>query len=81
MKLRFEILANRRLAPGPAIVSLTFGPFITYLHLSAIDCYENELICPRLKYLFTFCSSDSPVLISQIASRIRVIGFDFLKCL
>lgn len=45
--------------------SLTFGPFIYYLHLSAIDCYENELIGPRLKYLFTFCSSDSPVLISK----------------
>ena len=54
VKLRFEMKAHTRLVLTSALESLTLGPSIYALHLTVIDCCENELIGPRLNYL-CFC--------------------------
>lgn len=80
LKLGFETLANMRLAPASAMESLTLGPSIYSLHLTVIDCCENELIGTRFNYLFFFCyTSVTPVLINRITSRVRVIASETLK--
>lgn len=70
-----------RFVLASAMESSTLGPSIYSLHLTVLDCCENELIGPRLNYL-SFCyTAVNPVLINRITSRIRVIGFESLKCL
>lgn len=78
MKPSFETLANMRLVPASAMESLTLGPSIYSLHLTVINCCENELIGPKLNYLFYY-TTVSPVLISKTTSRVSVIGFESLK--
>lgn len=81
LKLGFETLANMRLVPASAMESLTLGPSIYSLHLTVIDCCENELIGARLNYLFFCYTSVTPVLINRITSRVRVIALETLKFL